>query len=185
AILRNRLFDIDIVIRKSVVYAVLWSAVGALYLAVAALPGLVVGERVPIGAAIGLTVLATLVFQPARRAVELAVGRMLFGVRPTKFELLTRFGEWRCRRCSSSGRRKSRLKLRCPAGASRVSNFGVLETSGRPQTSNIRKGWPMFARGRPCTARQVRHPPDRGGACSLVHWIMPAVYPARIESPRL
>ncbi|MGH9111112.1 MAG: GAF domain-containing sensor histidine kinase [Acidimicrobiales bacterium] len=93
AILRNRLFDIDIVIRKSVVYAVLWSAVGALYLAVAALPGLVVGERVPIGAAIGLTVLATLVFQPARRAVDRAVGRMMFGERPTKFELLTRFGE--------------------------------------------------------------------------------------------
>ncbi|MGH9111351.1 MAG: GAF domain-containing sensor histidine kinase, partial [Acidimicrobiales bacterium] len=93
AILRHRLFDIDVLIRRSVVYAVLWLAIGAVYVATAALPGLVVGERVPIGVAVGLTVLATLAFQPARRAVDRVVGRLLFGERPSEFELLTQFGE--------------------------------------------------------------------------------------------
>jgi len=93
AILRHRLFDIDVVIRRSVVYAVLWSIIGAVYLATAALPGLVVGERLPIGVAIGITVLATLAFQPARRAIDRLVGQVLFGQRPSELELLSRFGE--------------------------------------------------------------------------------------------
>ena len=93
AILRRGLFDIDVLIRRSVVYALLWLVVGTLYVVLAALPGLAVGERVPLVVAVALTILATLAFQPARRAVDRLVGRLLFGERPSEFELLSRFGE--------------------------------------------------------------------------------------------
>jgi signal transduction histidine kinase len=93
AILRRGLFDIDVLIRRSVVYSLLWLVVGTLYLVLAALPGLAVGERVPLAVAVALTILATLAFQPARRAVDRLVGRLLFGERPSEFELLSRFGE--------------------------------------------------------------------------------------------
>jgi signal transduction histidine kinase len=91
-ILRYRLFDIDLLLRRSLVYGLLWLAVGGVYLALAALPGMVVGEQLPVQAAIALTVLATLAFQPARRAVDRLVGRLLFGERPSGFELLSHFG---------------------------------------------------------------------------------------------
>lgn len=92
AVLRYRLWDIDVLIRRSVVYAVLWVAIGGVYVAVAALPGLALGDRVPVPAAVGMTVLATLAFQPARRRVDRVVGRLLFGERESELELLTRFG---------------------------------------------------------------------------------------------
>ena len=92
AILRQRLFDIDLLIRRSVVYAVLWLAIGAVYVVLAALPGLALGDRVPVPAAVALTVLATLAFQPARRWVDRVVGRLLFGERESELELLSRFG---------------------------------------------------------------------------------------------
>ena len=92
AILRHRLLDIDLLIRRSLVYGVLWLAIGGLYLAAAALPGVLVGARLPVEVAVGLTVVATLAFQPARRAVDRVVGRLVFGERPSEMELLTRFG---------------------------------------------------------------------------------------------
>lgn len=93
AILRHRLFDIDLLVRRTVVYGLLWLAIGGTYVGFSALPGVVVGERLPVEAAVLLTVLATLVFQPARRAVDRVVGRLVFGERPSEFEVLTRFGE--------------------------------------------------------------------------------------------
>lgn len=92
AVVRHRLYDIDLLIRRSVVYAVLWVAIGAVYLTVAALPGLALGDRLPVEAAVGLTVAATVAFQPARRHVDRLVGRLLFGERESELELLSRFG---------------------------------------------------------------------------------------------
>ena len=62
ALFKYRLWDIDVVIRRSVVYGVLWLGIAGAYVGVAAGLGLVAG---PVEVAIGLTVLATLVFQPA------------------------------------------------------------------------------------------------------------------------
>ena len=93
AVLRHRLYDIDLLIRRSVVYAILWLAIGGVYVAVAALPGIALGDRLPVGAAVAVTVVATLAFQPARRRVDRVVGRLLFGERPSELELLSRFGE--------------------------------------------------------------------------------------------
>jgi signal transduction histidine kinase len=91
-IVKHRLFDIDAIVRKSVVYAVLWLLIAAAYVGVAALLGLTASQRLPVEAAIALTILATVVFQPARRRLETLADRWVFGERLSRYELLTRFG---------------------------------------------------------------------------------------------
>ncbi|HYT30740.1 MAG TPA: sensor histidine kinase [Actinomycetota bacterium] len=93
ALFRHRLLDVDLVIRKSVVYGALWLLIGAAYVAAAAGLGVAAGRRLPLGAAILLTIAATLGFQPVRRRLEGVAGTMVFGIRLSGTELLARFGE--------------------------------------------------------------------------------------------
>ena len=93
ALFKYRLWDIDLVVRRSLVYGVLWLAIAGLYAGVAISFGLAAGRRVPVELAIGLTVLATLVFQPARRWLERAADRWLFGRRGKGLEAVHGFAE--------------------------------------------------------------------------------------------
>ncbi len=93
AILRHRAFDIDLLIRRSVVYGVLWLAITVLYGGVAVALGVAAGSRLPVGVAVALTVLTTLVFAPIRRRLEAFADRWVFGPRPTPPEMLAGLGE--------------------------------------------------------------------------------------------
>lgn len=90
--LRHRLLDIDLVIRRSGVYAVLWLLITAGYVGVALAFGVAVGGRVPLTLAIALTIAATLVVAPARRRLERLADRLVFGARVSGYELITRLG---------------------------------------------------------------------------------------------
>lgn len=92
ALLRPNLLDIDQVIRKSLVYGALWSLIALAYLAAAAGLGMAAGRRLPLGLAIALAVGATLVFQPARRRLERAADRWVFGDRADPARLIARLG---------------------------------------------------------------------------------------------
>jgi signal transduction histidine kinase len=93
AVLRHRLLDIDLVIRRSLLYGTLWLLIGAAYVGVAAGLGIAAGERFPVGLAILLTIAVTLLFQPLRRRLEKGAGRLVFGERLSGYQLLSRFGE--------------------------------------------------------------------------------------------
>ncbi len=92
AILRYRLLEADILIRKSLVYGALWMLIAVAYVGAAAALGIAAGGRVPLAAAVLLTILATLAFQPARRRLEALADRWVFGERLGGYELLARFG---------------------------------------------------------------------------------------------
>ena len=92
-LLKYRLLDIDLVVRRSLVYGALWLLIGAGYLGVAAAFGVVVGERVPLRVAIVLTILATVVAAPARRRLERFADRLVFGRRLSGYDLIIRLGE--------------------------------------------------------------------------------------------
>jgi signal transduction histidine kinase len=92
ALFKYRLWDVEVVIRRSLVYAVLWLLIAGVYAAVAAGFGLFAGARFPIEVAILITVLATLVFQPARRRLEDLADRWVFGGRDTPVEAIQSFG---------------------------------------------------------------------------------------------
>ena len=79
-------------LRKSLVYGALWMAITFGYLAVAAALGIAVSSRLPVGMVVLITIVATQLFQPARRWLEQLADRWVFGERLTGYELLTRYG---------------------------------------------------------------------------------------------
>lgn len=90
--LRHRLFDIDLVIRRSVVYGSLWLAIALTYAALAAALGVAAGQRFPVAVAVVVAIAAAMLFQPARRALEHLADRLVFGERLGGYELMRRFG---------------------------------------------------------------------------------------------
>jgi len=92
SVLRHQLLDVEVVIRKSMLYGALWLVIGFAIAGLAATLGITAGTRLPFGAAIGLTVAVMLASQPLRRRLERAADRWVFGERVTGVQLLTRFG---------------------------------------------------------------------------------------------
>jgi signal transduction histidine kinase len=91
-VLRYQLFDIDLVVRRSVVYGVLTTGIVTVYIGLAAAPGLALGDQIPVQLAVILTVLAAVAFQPLRRRLEALADRLVFGERINRYQLLTSFG---------------------------------------------------------------------------------------------
>lgn len=95
AILKYRLYDIDIIINKSLVFAALAAFITAVYVAI------VVGLGVLVGTAgkpnLALSILATVVvavaFQPVRERVQGFANRLVYGRRATPYEVLAQFSE--------------------------------------------------------------------------------------------
>ena len=91
-ILRHRLFDLDLVVRKSVAYGTALLLIAAAYAVIAATPGLMLGNRVPVALAVFITIAAALAFQPLRRRLESEVSRRVFGDRVQQYQLLKNLG---------------------------------------------------------------------------------------------
>ncbi|MDP8956536.1 MAG: histidine kinase, partial [Actinomycetota bacterium] len=95
AVLKYRLYDIDVVINKTVVYGALAGFITVVYV------GIVVGIGTAIGQGdrpnLGLSILATAVvavaFQPVRERVQRFANRLVYGKRATPYEVLSDFGE--------------------------------------------------------------------------------------------
>jgi two-component system, NarL family, sensor kinase len=88
AVLRHNLYEIDPVLRRSLTYGLLASALGLAALSLVALGGLLVGSGRPV-----VTVLATIVIalavNPMYRLVSRAVDRMLYGARGDPYAVLS------------------------------------------------------------------------------------------------
>ena len=92
AILRYRLWEIDLVVSRALVYGVLWAALSALLLVPPLAAGLLVGGRGAL-AAVGLALLVTAVFQPSRARLEGVAERLVYRHRARPHALLTGFWE--------------------------------------------------------------------------------------------
>jgi len=90
--LRYQLLDINLVIWRSAVYAVLWLLIALSYLAVATAFGVALGQRIPLQLAIVLTIAATLIASPLRRRLEQIADRLVFGRRISGYELISQLG---------------------------------------------------------------------------------------------
>jgi signal transduction histidine kinase len=100
AIMRHRLFDIDLVISKLLVYGFLAVGIAVLYVAVVVGVGHLVGARdePSVALAVVATALAAVAFDPARRGLQQMTNRALFGSRATPYETLAamsrKVGAW-------------------------------------------------------------------------------------------
>lgn len=84
--------DVDQVLRRSLVYGVMWLTIAGLYVAAGAMVGTAAGHRLPAFGAAVLTVVATLAFQPARRWLEGLANRWVFGNRADPTRLVADLG---------------------------------------------------------------------------------------------
>jgi signal transduction histidine kinase len=94
AVIEPPWIDVDIVIRRSVVYGALSLIILLVYIGVAAAVGVTAGAQLGLNVelAVVLTVVVAIAFQPARRRLEAIADRWVFGARPTKYEAVSDFG---------------------------------------------------------------------------------------------
>jgi len=87
AILKYHLYDLDVVVRRTVVFTIIAAFITLLYLAAVA-----VAAVTSIGAIAG-AVLFVLTFNPVRRRAKAIADRVVYGKRATPFEVLSDFSE--------------------------------------------------------------------------------------------
>lgn len=91
-VLRYRLWEIDLVINRSLVYGGLTVLIGLFYgVAVGGL-GLMLGRQNGVTAAVAATVLVAILFQPLRARLQRGINRLMYGERDDPIAVLTRLG---------------------------------------------------------------------------------------------
>ena len=88
AILRYRLYDIDFVLSKTLVFALLAAFITGVYIAVVAAVGSLTGAS-----SLLATVIVAVLFQPARVWARRLANRLVFGERATPYEVMAGFSE--------------------------------------------------------------------------------------------
>src|SRR5439155_20438972 len=93
AILKYRLYDIDVVINKTLVYGLVAAFFTAVYVAVVVGLGTAVGStRNPLLTVLAAAVIA-LAFNPVRERAKRLADRLVYGARATPYEVLSEFSE--------------------------------------------------------------------------------------------
>jgi class 3 adenylate cyclase len=95
AILRHRLYDIDLLITRTVVYGLLTAAFTAVYLAIVVGIGTLLGSRGKPNVLLSIlaTALIAVAFQPARDRSRRLANRLVYGKRATPYEVLSAFSQ--------------------------------------------------------------------------------------------
>jgi signal transduction histidine kinase len=95
AILKYRLYDIDVVISRTLVYGSLAVFITAVYVGIAVGIGAAIGGggRPNLGLSIVATAVVAVGFQPLRERLHRVANRLVYGKRATPYEVLSQFSE--------------------------------------------------------------------------------------------
>lgn len=95
AILKHGLYEIDVVINKAVVFAILASFITAVYVAIVVGMGRLIGsgDRPNLALSIAATAVVAVAFEPVRNRVQRFANRLVYGVRATPYEVLADFAD--------------------------------------------------------------------------------------------
>ena len=91
-VLKYRLYDIDVVINKAVVYGAIAVFITAIYVAIVLGIGAVVGTSGDTLLSAGAAAVVALAFQPIRRGAQRLANRVVYGERATPYEVLADLG---------------------------------------------------------------------------------------------
>jgi signal transduction histidine kinase len=91
AVLRYRLYDIDVVINKALVYGSMAAFITAVYVAIVVGVGHAIGSNRNLALSILATALVAVAFQPVRERVQGLANRLVYGKRTTPYEVLSEF----------------------------------------------------------------------------------------------
>lgn len=92
AILRHHLFDIDLIIKRTLVYGALTASVVGLYILVVGGLGVMLQVRGNLLVSILAAGLVAVLFQPLRERLQQGVNRLLYGERDDPYAVLSRLG---------------------------------------------------------------------------------------------
>jgi signal transduction histidine kinase len=93
SILRYRLWDVDLVLNRALVYGALTAIIGGLYVLVVGALGALFQTRGSLLLAVLATGLAALLFQPLRQRLQRAVNRLMYGERDDPYAVLAHLGQ--------------------------------------------------------------------------------------------
>jgi hypothetical protein len=91
AIFRYRLYDIDVILNKTLVYGVLAAFIGAVYVLVAVVIGAIVGATELLS--LVATAIAAMAFKPVQQRAQRLANRLVYGERAAPYETLSLFSE--------------------------------------------------------------------------------------------
>jgi signal transduction histidine kinase len=95
AVLKYRLYDIDVVINRALVYGALAAFITAVYVAIVVGIGRLVGSggRPNLALSIVATAVVAVAFQPVRERVQRFANRLVYGKRATPYEVMADFAD--------------------------------------------------------------------------------------------
>ncbi|HEX8099109.1 MAG TPA: GAF domain-containing sensor histidine kinase [Actinomycetota bacterium] len=95
SVVKYRLYDIDVVINKTVVYGALAAFITLVYVGIVVGIGTVIGQgdRPNLALSILATAVVAVAFQPVRDRVQRFANHLVYGKRATPYEVLSHFGE--------------------------------------------------------------------------------------------
>ena len=95
AVLKYRLYDIDLIISRALVYGALAAFITAVYIGIAVGIGTLVGSggQPNLWLSIIATIIVAVGFQPVRERIQKIANRLVYGNRATPYEVLTAFSE--------------------------------------------------------------------------------------------
>jgi signal transduction histidine kinase len=93
AVLRYRLYDIDVIINRALVYGGLAVLITAVYVAIVVGVGALVGQSRQLLLSLITTAIIALAFQPLRERAQRLANRLVYGKRATPYETLSEFSE--------------------------------------------------------------------------------------------
>jgi signal transduction histidine kinase len=85
--------NVDRVVRRSIVYGLLWTSIALVYVIVAATVGAAAGTLLPLGWAVAIALIAAVAFQPVRTRLEALADRWVFGARTDPAQLVVALGD--------------------------------------------------------------------------------------------
>jgi signal transduction histidine kinase len=91
AVLKYRLYDIDLIIGKTIVYGLLAAFITVVYVILVVVIGAVIG--VTEGLSLLATAIVAVAFQPIRQRAQRIANRLVYGKRATPYEVLSEFSE--------------------------------------------------------------------------------------------
>jgi signal transduction histidine kinase len=93
AILKYRLYELDVVVSRTVLYGALVGIITLVYVAIVVGVGSLIGNRGNLLLSILATALIAVAFQPLRERVRRFANRLVYGKRATPYEVLSEFAE--------------------------------------------------------------------------------------------
>jgi signal transduction histidine kinase len=151
AILKHRLYEIDVLINRTVLYGIVAAAVTVVYAAIVAGVGALVGVRGGPVLTITAAVAVALLFQPLRSRARAIANRLVYGERATPYEVLGAFADQMATSMPLEGQLDTLVSLL-------ASGVGAAHVEVRSQTAageRVIASWPEASDGNAGTVTSV------------------------------